>query len=365
MIFLAALSPPRSTLAIFLLIAGLSSQSSAETTLGLGVWANYRYLPDNEANQNAWGEIRDEALILYADGEAEEDEGRWRYSAELRIGPGSFTDPENNSTGGQFAMHKAWVGWQLDEDHQLIVGKSQVPFGWKTINFWPGDILLAGYGDQMDVGVKLTGKRGLVDYDLAFFLADDWGATSTDTLDDNAHWGSSTTYRKVRTWVGDVSYALSDNHALGLSLQEGKLQDLTGTPERPVDGSHSAAVLYYQGVVGDFFSKASYITAKRDLPAGYHNQIQSSARIENRRLALELGVNKGSWTFYLDASAARPQTSGNEAGTVRAFAPGIRHDYGPGWVYLEHLSQNGFIDRDGRIREGDFDAIYLTVDFYL
>ena len=48
-----------------------------------------------------------------------------------------------------------------------------------------------------------------------------------------------------------------------------------------------------------------------------------------------------------------------------AFAPGMRYDYGPGCIYLEYLTQNGFIDRNGEVGEGDFDAIYLSVDFYL
>lgn len=347
------------------LTAMLASASLAGNELSIGLWANYQYLPDDEANENAWGEIGSEALIIYADGEAEAGQGRWSYSAELRLGPGSFTDPVNNSTGDQFAVHKAWVGWQLDESHKLYVGKTQVPFGWKTFNFWPGDILLAGYGDQMDVGLKLTGESTSFNYDAAFYLADDWGATSTDTVDDNRHWGSSTTYRKVRTWVGDLSYAIVDDQELGISLQSGRLQDLTGTPSRPVDGRHEAAVLYYTATVDDFFAKASYIRAQRELPDAYRVQADLPEEIENQRLALELGYERKPWTFYLDASSARPDTSGSLADSISAFAPGISYDYGPGWVYVEFLSQDGFIDRDGRIHEGDFDAFYLSIDFYL
>lgn len=350
---------------VFALLLVIAGPCMAEENFSIGLWGNYQYLPDDEANKNAWGEIGSEALILYADGEAERGEGRWRYSAEVRFGPGSFTDPDNNSTGDNMAVHKAWVGWQFDEQHEIRVGKSQVPFGWKTINFWPGDILLAGYGDQMDVGVKFSGTRAQLDYDAAFFLADDWGSTSTDTLDDNAHWGSSSTYRKVRTWVGDISYSLRADHAIGISLQAGKLQDLTGTPSRPVDGSHQAGVLYYAGTIGNYFAKASYIDAQRELPDNYRRLAQLPEEIENRRLALEIGYERGPWVYYLDATAARPGTRGAASDTISAFAPGARYDYGPGWVYIEFLSQNGFIDRDGRVLEGDFDAFYLSLDFYL
>ena len=342
----------------------VAAADPASNALSAGVWGTYQYLPDDPANKNSGGEFTGEALILYADGDAG-DTGNWLYSAEFRAGPGSFTDPANNSTGDEFTLHKAWVGWQLGQNNTVRVGKSQVPFGWKTTNFWPGDILLAGYGDQMDVGVKLTGGAYDLHYDAAYYHADDWGSTSTDTVDDNGHWGSSTTYRKVKTWVGNVSYALTEQHAIGVSLQSGKLQDLTGDPTRPVNGSHEAAVVYYEGVLGDFFSKASYIAASRDLPKSYATSAQLPSSIKNQRLAAEVGYNIGPWAIYLDASAAEPDTQGSNASSIKALAPGVRYDYGPGWVYLEYLNQDGYIDRNGQLGEGDFEALYLSLDFYL
>lgn len=316
-----AFSAGWSVFAFLFVLAGISDHGLAESKIGLGVWANYQYLPGDEDSQKSWGTIGEETLILYADGTAEEGEGRWRYSAELRLGPGSFSDPENNSTGDYTAIHKAWAGWQLDDNHDVIVGKSQVPFGWKTVNFWPGDILLGGYGDQMDVGVKLEGVRDVIDYDFAFFLADDWGSTSTDSVDDNGHWGSSTTYRKIRTWVANLSYGVYGDHILGVSLQKGKLEDLTDIAGNDGDGGHKAAVLYYEGAINDYFAKASFIATERDLPDTYRVQSQSPATIKNQRLALELGGNKGPWSFYIDASAARPQTAGTRTDTVHAYTP--------------------------------------------
>lgn len=351
---------------IFLGVAlAAASGVQAENNFTLGIWGNYRYLPGDEASQNSWGQIRDEAVILYASGQADAGEGRWLYASELRLGPGSFTDPANNSTDNQIALHQAWVGWQLNESHVIKVGKSQVPFGWKTVNFWPGDILLAGYGDQMDVGVKLSGSQQRWQYDAAFYLADDWGADSTDTLDDNAHWGSSTGYRKVQTWVGNLNYQLSPGHKLGVSLQAGGLQDLTGLGANEVDGDHSALALYYLGEYQDFYGKASYTAMTRDLPERYSNREQLVGEIENQRLAAELGYNLGPWSFYIDLSSAEPDTQGIPSERVYAVAPGVRYDYGPGWLYIEYLNQTGGVDRNGQIAEGDFDALYITLDFYL
>ena len=350
--------------AALLAVLWCAAAVAADGSLSVGIWGTYQYLPGEDSSTNSGGEFTGEALILYADGKAPQGEGRWLYSAEMRFGSGSFTDTDNNSTGDQMALHKAWVGWRLDDAHTVRVGKSQVPFGWKTVNFWPGDMLLAGYGDQMDVGVKLSSTATAFDYDLAYYLSDDWGGTSTDTVDDNGHWGSSTTYRKVQTAVANIAWHLTPGHSVGLSLQKGQLQDLSGPSERPSDGSHEAAVLYYKGQVGAYFFNASWITNSRRLPRDYRRGAGLPDDIKNTRLAAELGYNAAPWSFYLDASSARPKTDGNNADTVTAYAPGMRYDYGPGWVYVEYLWQNGDIDRNGEVAEGNFDALYISMDLY-
>lgn len=330
------------------------STAHSSTAISGGFWFNYRYVDDDPRDDETSGDIGDEALIIYVD---DKPEGRpWSFSSETRFGPGSFTDPINNSTGDNFAVHKAWVGYAYDENSQLKIGKSQVPFGWKTVNFWPGDMLLGGYGDQMDVGIKYSRHSGALSYELAYFHADDWGETSTDTLDDNRHWGSSTSYRKVKTLVANVDVELASNHTLGLSLQSGRLQDLTTTPFN-TDNTHSAYNLHYHGVFGDFYTKAQYIDVVREIP----NIVED---IENWRAALEFGYTLNDWFYFIDASSADTHTEGNSAKRVSSYAVGLQYDYGPGWIYLEYLNQDGFIDDNGDIGEGDFSAVYATIDYY-
>ena len=81
--------------------------------------------------------------------------------------------------------------------------------------------------------------------------------------------------------------------------------------------------------------------------------------------AAELGYRHCPWFFYLDSSLAEPDTAGSTVDSVSAHAPGLSYDYGPGWIYLEYLTQDGFVDRNGQVGEGDFDALYLSIDFYL
>lgn len=336
---------------------------AAETTLGVGVWANYRYVQDNDRDDETFGDFADEALILYADGKADDGEGNWSYSAELRIGPGSFTDPANNSTGDNYTLHKAWVGFDLGPG-TLQVGKSQVPFAWKTVNFWPGDGLQAGYGDQMDVGGKWLVDGELLDYQIAYYHADDWGETSTDTVDDNGHWGSATTYRKVQTVVGNIDIPVAPGQTLSFSAQAGRLQDLTTTAQ-DVDGDHNAWAVHYHGIFGPFYAKAEVFGLQRELPNAFRTANSLPDEIANLRGGVELGYRSGNWFWYIDAHVARPDTDGNPAGSIYSTSPGFSYDYGPGWIYIELLSQDGFVDRNGQVNEGDFDAFYASMDFYL
>lgn len=336
-----------------------------ETNFTVGVWGNYRYVDDDDRDEETFGDVADEAVILYADGKAGPDsEHQWSYSAELRIGPGSFTDPANNSTGDNYALHKAWVGFDI-ADGLLQVGKSQVPFAWKTVNFWPGDGLQAGYGDQMDVGVKWSSAFRDLDYQVAYYHADDWGEDSTDTVDDNGHWGSSQTYRKVQTVVGNLDIPVTDNQTLSFSAQAGRLQDLTMAGEEEVNGDHHAWAVHYHGEFDAFYAKAEVFGMERELPTPFRTSNNLPDQIENIRGGFELGYRQGKWFWYLDAHVAEPRTDDNPADTIYSATPGFSYDYGPGWIYIELLTQDGFVDRNGQVNEGDFNAFYASIDFYL
>ena len=334
----------------------------AGAELSAGVWWVYQGAAGGPA------EFTDPALIIYAADDG--SHGPWGFSAEMRIGTGSFTDPASNNSNDNFTLHKGWISYQLDSKNKLTLGKSQVPFGWKTSNFWPGDMLQGGYGDQMDVGLKLSGSYPALSYDLAYYHQDDWGSTSTDTVDDNGHWGSSDSYRKVKTFVANLDWHVVDEHTLGLSLQSGKLQDLArydATGKVDNDGEHSAGDLHYYFSKAGFDLKYRFIYAERDFTAldtCITATLCPDATIKTQRHALHLGYSHGPWAYYLESTTAKTGTDGNTADSVKAFAPGVRYQYGPGWIYLEYLWQDGFIDSFGDVGEGDFKSLYVSFDFY-
>ncbi|QQD19184.1 hypothetical protein I6N98_04835 [Spongiibacter nanhainus] len=342
--------------------------SLAGAELSAGVWWVYQNASEGDGD----GEFADPALIIY--GSDDGSHGPWGFSAEMRIGTGSFSNAETNNSGDNFTLHKAWISYQLDENNQVKVGKSQVPFGWKTSNFWPGDMLQGGYGDQMDVGLKLSGSASNFSYDVAYYTQDDWGKTSTDTVDDNGHWGSSAngaeTYRKGETLVLNADMEVADGHTIGASLQAGKLEDLaafTANGKARDDGDHQAADLHYYYTQGNFNFKYRYIDVQRDfsdLATCVAATLCPDGEIENQRHAIHLDYKMNKWLYYLEATTASSDTDGNSAGTVKAFAPGVSYQYGPGWLYLEYLWQDGFIDSFGDVGEGDFRAMYISFDFY-
>lgn len=369
--------------ALTLLAWPLSAPANAQWSAG--VWWVYGYISESDFTSASFsddldtetgGGFSDPAMVLYADDDG--SHGSWRFSAEARFGRGSFTDARNNASGDFVGVHKAWLGYDFNENLELKVGKHQVPFGWKTVNFWPGDLLQAGYGDQMDTGLKLSGQQGPFAWDLAYYHQDDWGENSTDTMDDNGHWGASDTWRKIKTGVVNLDWNPDSANTLGVSGQSGRMQDLVPLASNPAastdNGRHNALDLHYLYEGERFTGKYRYIRARRDFsdmdaflnaPAGDISHGRPAANdVETERHVAHLGWKHNRWHYVLEASRADTDTDNNPADPIRALAPGVRYNYGPGWIYLEYLSQNGDIDRNGDVSEADFRSVYMAFDFY-
>ncbi|MAK92357.1 MAG: hypothetical protein CMI13_14110 [Oleibacter sp.] len=344
-------------------LAASAVPAMASDAISGGFWVNHA-LYNTEAEEVTYGDTNYEALILYID-HADEASG-WKFSSEFRLGKGAFTDPANNNTGGHYGFHKAWIGKDF-EAGSVKIGKSQVPFGWKTTNFWPGDELLGGYADQMDVGVKWSSDVSKFHYDVAYYHVDDFG-NSTETMDDGGHWGTTAEYQKGQTFVLNGSYEVADGHKVGASYQVGKLRDLAGNADRPMEGDHSAAVAYYEGSFGAVGLKAQYVITERDLSglAAFAGTALDDTKIKNDRRAVTVTYALNDFLFYVDYTNAESKTDDykDTVGSADSWAPGFSYDYGPGWFYLEYVSNDGGIDSNGMVFNKEDDYLYLTVDYY-
>jgi hypothetical protein len=352
--------------------ASATAPAYASTAISGGIWLNHQYVTEEtgtettEREGSTLGSTNSEALVLYID--HQQEDSAWQLSAEWRTGPGSFSDSDNNSTGDTSGFHKLWVGYNFSKDRKVVIGKSQVPFGFGTTNFWPGDMGLGGYGDQMDVGVKFSDKQDAISYDLAWYVSDDFGAKSTDTTDDNKHWGSSTTYRKVNTAVANIGYDLSESSTIGFSYQQGELQDLTGTqPDTDSTfGGHNAWDVWYTGTYGNVGVKAQVMGTQRN---GLDKIGTDKDEVKTTRQSLTVSYAAGPFSYYIDYTGVATHTKDNDASDMVAFAPGVSYNYGPGWIYAEYLTQSNYLDRNADVADAANDdyklsATYLTIDYY-
>jgi hypothetical protein len=359
--------------------ASVAVPASASTAISGGIWLNHQYVTEEtgtettEREGSTLGSTNSESLILYVD--HQQEDSAWQLSSEWRTGPGSFSDGAHNSTGDTSGFHKLWIGYNFSADRKLVIGKSQVPFGFGTINFWPGDMALGGYADQMDVGVKFSDKQDAISYDLAWYVSDDFGAKSTDTMDDNNHWGSSkdgaSIYRKVNTAVANIGYDVSPSSTVGFSFQKGELQDLAGTqPDTDSTfGGHNAWDVWYTGTYGNLGVMAQVMGTQRD---GLDKIGAGADEVKTLRQSLTVSYATGPFNYYVEYTGAATDTKGNKASDMVAFAPGVSYNYGPGWMYAEYITQSNYIDANGDIADmGDakntdykFSAMYLTVDYY-
>ena len=105
--------------------------------------------------------------------------------------------------------------------------------------------------------------------------------------------------RKVQTVVGNVDWHLSKAHTIGLSVQSGGLQDLSGgTPDQEISGDHQAFNLHYYGDFGSFYTKAQFLSTERtDIPGGF-------ADAETERFGALLGYKANDWNYYLEVVQA-------------------------------------------------------------
>jgi len=232
--------------------------------------------------------------------------------------------------------------------------------GWRRqrVNLWHTE----SRDHYLSESAQLSGSAHRLSYQAAYYHAGDWRNGIATSYSDG--YNSPAAYHHLKSWQGSVSYALTRRHSLGVSVQSATQQAMAD-PAHPQADSRETATIYYEGQLGEFFSEASYMAASYGVPERYSLDEQKPSSIKNQRISAKVGYNVGPWAIYLDASAAEPEHHSRSRNSVRALAPGVRYDYNSGWINVEYLNQNGYIDRNGRINEGVFEALYVSLGFYL
>lgn len=368
--------------------------------VGFGMWLNYEYNNDTDTSghDDTYGDANFESFNIYAD----HTHNDWFFTGEVRFGAGSFQGTGIPDAANQAAdrnvvgIKQLAIGRHLDEAWTVELGKTAVPFTWSRINFWPGERLTSGFGDQRNLGVKLSGDpEGPVDMSFMFIKNQNFG-TDTTSLDDGSlsHWGTNNTYRKLNTLVADFGYTIGATR-FGVSVQGGQLANQSGSDELDDAGeaegalgdaeeteSHWAVGVYTEGRYGPVDLKAQAVHYDQDQfdegvldPDGFQEGLTKG---EGQVVGVSAGYDATPWYTYFDwtmrfqdselAGATNDQRFFGEDRTMDLVL-GSRYDYGPGWFYAELLLTNltqeddpagGFYAREGKRNE----VLFLTADYY-
>lgn len=205
---------------------------------GGAFWTNYAWLDYSEDSKSRGGDFRFDLFRVDANGR----EGRVTWSAQYRWY--EYMD----------VVHHAWAGYQFDDDTDLAVGISQVPFGiqpYASHSYWFGLPYYLGLEDDYDAGVRYRTKHGNWDIQLAYYANPEYADPrvldrySFDIVADG-------NFNNEEVHQGNVRLAYSLAHGgesgteLGLSLQGGQLYNR----DTAANGSHWAAAVHLDGEYG-------------------------------------------------------------------------------------------------------------------
>ncbi len=369
------------------LAAPMSSALAAlEDSVSLGAWANYTYKNDNDASEDTLGEIDYPSFNIYVNHHPEDTP--WYFDAELRIGSGSFQSFSGDDR--EWGFKELAVGRELSEQWTMTLGKTKVPFGWKTFNFWPGARMLSGYEDQMNVGIRFdSDAAGPWDASYMLIKSQNWGDDTT-SLDDGTfqNWGfnqntnlggrgngRNNTYRKINTAVGDWGYSAGDTR-YGLSAQVGQLVDQQETSETE---THYAAALYTEGDYGAFDLNTEVVYYDQGDPSDLADGVSDASyqtRGQGQIAAVSGGYQAGDWYSYVDWNMRFPDSDRSfSTDDTMDTVLGTRYNYGPGWIYTEVLISNvtdesdpvvdpAYVDPSAQRTGETTETLYVTMDYY-
>ena len=189
-----------------------------------GFWSD-----SDEAVKGTRGDSGLDVFRIGAEGSIDD----FMVSAEYRFYP--FMD----------VIHHGWIGYEFDNQDQLQLGITRVPFGllpYAAHSFWFGVPYYMGFSDDYDLGVKYMRQDGPLDLQFAFFKnaevasATDLGRYSFDVVsvgDSRNEESNQFNLRAAYTFGMDTGCS----HELGVSGQWGELYNFD-TQRR---GDHWAA----------------------------------------------------------------------------------------------------------------------------
>ncbi len=166
------------------------------------------------------------------------------------------------SSGGGMLKY-GWMGYQLNENHQLQLGLTAVPFGimpYTANNYFFNINYYLGLEDDADMGIKYLYRKGHWDIALAFFKNADILDFSEGVEPSPDRYAYDIGGRNKETNQGNFRVAYhwgnSRKQQVGASAMAGGIYNL----DTESMGSHIAFALYYTLTYRNWDFKAQYTT---------------------------------------------------------------------------------------------------------
>lgn len=201
---------------------------------------NYTVQDWNDAQTDRGGDFRFNTLTLGIDTQHR----AVRLSAQYR-----WYDAGNGAM-----IHHAYFATDLNEQTEIQVGITKVPFGilpYESHSYWSDASLYLGFNDDYDSGVKVLTKAGRWDLQAAYFASGDAAPTdpqrfSFDVVSDTNNGPQQN--QETHQLNLRAAYALQERAEAGVSVQYGGLYNQTTRGM----GSVAAAALHYTASYGRF-----------------------------------------------------------------------------------------------------------------
>lgn len=241
-------------LSIFFTSLPVLSQEEPEVSVGGALRYNYNLSSWKEGQKDRGGDFgydmfRINATAAYKD---------VYLNAEYRLYSESF---------GGGMMKQGWVGYKFNDQDEVQLGLTQVPFGiqqYNSHNWFFNLTYYVGLEDDHDMGVKFIHVGETFEYQFAFFKNSEELRFGSDTENSHSRYSYDVTGRnkEINQFNGKVIYRFGDKstNRLGVSAQYGGLYNL----DTKETGSHYGFALHYEITYNLWNLKAQAIKASHD-----------------------------------------------------------------------------------------------------
>ncbi|WP_366184149.1 hypothetical protein [Flavobacterium ovatum] len=235
----------------FLMTIPIMAQDKPELSIGGALRYNYNLSSWKEGQKKRGGDFGYDVFRINA-------KGAYKgilMNAEYRLYSDGF---------GGGMLKQGWLGYNFNEQDQIQVGLTQVPFGiqqYNSHNWFFNLAYYVGLEDDHDMGIKYMHAGEKFEYQLAFFKNSEEMRFGNNSENSASRYSYDVTGRnkEVNQFNGKIIYKFGKESSskLGVSVEYGGLYNL----DTQEIGNHAAFAAHYEITKGKWNGKAQFIAA--------------------------------------------------------------------------------------------------------